>query len=138
MEQGTAKIDAERSGVPASPTPPAPLGTALGLLSAVLDHDGQQISATQTRHQALAEADHLTVLHAIWTAETTPGRLPNALVSDGQWLGSCQSVISSRRLSKAALKLSRWKRIYTMPEIFENSSTPSSISNITLLRPYFP
>ena len=30
------QIDAERSGVPASPTPPAPLGTALGVLSAVL------------------------------------------------------------------------------------------------------
>jgi hypothetical protein len=105
------KTDAERSGVPAPPAPPAPLGTALGVLSAVLDHDGQQISATQTRHQTLAEADHLTVPHATWTAETTPGRLPNALVSDGQWLESCQSIISSRRLSKAALKSSRWKHL---------------------------
>ena len=40
----------------------------------MLDHDGQQISATQTRHQALADADHLAVLHAIWTAEITPAR----------------------------------------------------------------
>ena len=44
------------------------------MLSAVLDHDGQQHSATQTRNQALADADHLAVLHAIWTAETTPAR----------------------------------------------------------------
>ena len=41
---------------------------------AVLDHDGQQHSATQTRNQALADADHLALLHAIWTAETTPAR----------------------------------------------------------------
>ena len=44
------------------------------MLSAVLDHDGQQHSATQTRDQALADADHLAALHAIWTAETTPAR----------------------------------------------------------------
>ncbi|MFY9931547.1 MAG: hypothetical protein WAK82_26445 [Streptosporangiaceae bacterium] len=44
------------------------------MLSAVLDHDGQQLSATQTRHQALTDADHLALLHAIWTAETTPAR----------------------------------------------------------------
>jgi len=35
---------------------------------------GQQLSATQTRHQALPDADHLAILHAIWTAETTPAR----------------------------------------------------------------
>ena len=32
------------------------------------------ISATQTRNQALADADHLALLHAIWTAETTAAR----------------------------------------------------------------
>jgi hypothetical protein len=44
------------------------------VLSAVLQCDGQQRSATQTRHQALADADHLEILHAIWTAETAPAR----------------------------------------------------------------
>ena len=68
------KIHAERPGLPAPATPPAPAATALGVLSAVLDHDGQQHSATQTRNQALADADHLAVLHAIWTAATTPAR----------------------------------------------------------------
>ena len=68
------QIHSERPGLPAPATPPAPAGTALGVLSAVLDHDGQQHSATQTRHQALADADHLAALHAIWTAETTPAR----------------------------------------------------------------
>ena len=44
------------------------------MLAGVLDRDGQQRSATQTRNQALADADHLALLHAIWTAETTPAR----------------------------------------------------------------
>jgi hypothetical protein len=68
------KILAERSGVPAPETEPAPPGTALGVLAGVLDRDGQQLSATQTRNQALSDADHLAVLHAIWAAETTPAR----------------------------------------------------------------
>ena len=68
------KILAERSGVPAPETEPAPPGTALGVLAGVLDRDGQQLSATQTRQQALSDADHLGVLHAIWTAETTHAR----------------------------------------------------------------
>jgi hypothetical protein len=42
--------------------------------AAVLDRDGQLLSATQDRHRALAGADHLAILHAIWTAETTPAR----------------------------------------------------------------
>jgi hypothetical protein len=61
---------------PAADTEPAaePAGTpdALGVLADVLGRDGQQLSATQTWHQALADADHLALLHAIWTAETTP------------------------------------------------------------------
>jgi conjugative relaxase-like TrwC/TraI family protein len=68
------QIHPERDGVPAPVTPHAPPGAALGVLSAVLDRDGQQLSATQTRQQALADADHLAVLHAIWTAETAPAR----------------------------------------------------------------
>ena len=61
----------------AGPGPqPAATGTgeALGVLAGVLDRDGQQRSATQIRHQALADADHLALLHAIWAAETTPAR----------------------------------------------------------------
>ena len=54
----------------AAATPADPLA----VLAGVLDRDGQQHSATQTRDQALADADHLAILHAIWTAETTPAR----------------------------------------------------------------
>ncbi|MBV8506933.1 MAG: AAA family ATPase, partial [Alphaproteobacteria bacterium] len=67
-------IHAERDGVRAPAPPPAPPGAALGVLAGVLDRDGQQHSATQTRQQALADADHLGVLHAIWTAETGAAR----------------------------------------------------------------
>jgi hypothetical protein len=68
------QIHSERDGVHAPDTGPAPPGIALGVLSAVLDHDAQQFSATQTRKQALADADHLALLHAIWTAETASAR----------------------------------------------------------------
>ena len=44
------------------------------MLADVLNRDGQQLSATQTRNQALADADHLALLHAIWTAETAHAR----------------------------------------------------------------
>jgi len=56
------------------PGPAAATGEALTVLAGVLDRDGEQLSATQTRDQALTDADHLAVLHAIWTAETTPAR----------------------------------------------------------------
>jgi hypothetical protein len=68
------QIQAERGGGSAPVTPPAPPATALGVLSGVLTRDGQQLSATQTRHHALADADHLALLHAIWAAETAPAR----------------------------------------------------------------
>jgi hypothetical protein len=68
------QIHAERTGIPAPATPPAPPGTALAALARVLNRDGQQRSATRTRNQALADAHHLALLHAIWTAETTPAR----------------------------------------------------------------
>jgi hypothetical protein len=46
----------------------------LGVLAEVLDRDGEQQSASQTWRHALSDADHLAVLHAIWSAETTPAR----------------------------------------------------------------
>jgi hypothetical protein len=43
----------------------------LGVLAEILDRDGQALSASRTWRQALADADHLAVLNATWTAETT-------------------------------------------------------------------
>ena len=65
----------DRRAAPGGPAAPAATpANPLTVLAGVLDRDGQQRSATQTRTQALADADHLAVLHAIWAAETTPVR----------------------------------------------------------------
>jgi hypothetical protein len=72
-----ARYDKHATGQPAGPdlaNEPAGTRDALGVLADVLDRDGQQPSATQTWQQALADADHLAILHAIWAAETTPAR----------------------------------------------------------------
>ena len=66
------RITAERAAQPSAAT--AETRDALGALSGVLDRDGEQLSASQTRQQALTDADHLAILHAIWTAETTAAR----------------------------------------------------------------
>jgi hypothetical protein len=47
---------------------------ALAVLAGVLDRDGQQPSASGTRQQARANADHLAILHAIWTDQVTAAR----------------------------------------------------------------
>jgi hypothetical protein len=69
------RITGERAAQPAA----AAAGTkdALGVLSVVLDRDGQQLSASQTWRHALANADHLAILNAIWTDQTTAAREQN-------------------------------------------------------------
>jgi hypothetical protein len=42
----------------------------IAVLADILDRDGTQLSATQTLRRNLANADHLAVLGATWTAET--------------------------------------------------------------------
>lgn len=66
------RITAERAARPAG----AAAGTrdALGVLSGVLDRDGQLLSASQTRQRALANADHLAILNAIWAGQITAVR----------------------------------------------------------------
>jgi hypothetical protein len=65
----------DRHAAPGGPAAPAATpADPVTVLAGVLDRDGQQHSATQTRTQALADADHLAILHAIWAAETTPAR----------------------------------------------------------------
>ena len=65
-----ARYDRRSTG----PDPVISAATTGEALASVLDRDGQQHSATQTRNQALADADHLAILHAIWATETTPAR----------------------------------------------------------------
>jgi hypothetical protein len=72
-----ARYDKLTTGHTAAPDPAAaPAGTedAVGVLADVLDRDGQQLSATQTWQRALADADHLALLHAIWTDQTAAAR----------------------------------------------------------------
>jgi hypothetical protein len=64
------KITAQREGQPATPPKSARQGGALGVLAAVLERDGQELSASETRQRNLSNADHLAVLNAIWTGET--------------------------------------------------------------------
>ena len=51
---------------PGGPDPREPIA----VLADILDRDGTQLSATETRQRNLANADHLAVLGAIWAAET--------------------------------------------------------------------
>jgi hypothetical protein len=44
------------------------------LAEMITGRDGAAESASQAWRQALADADHLAVLHAMWTGETTPAR----------------------------------------------------------------
>ena len=68
----------EHQGFPASQPAPGPGGAELhepiAVLADVLSRDGAELSATETRRRNLANADHLAVLHAIWTAETQSAR----------------------------------------------------------------
>jgi hypothetical protein len=58
---------------------PAPPGGAdprepIAVLADILDRNGAELSATETRQRNLANADHLAVLGAIWAAETRQAR----------------------------------------------------------------
>jgi len=73
------RIRRERAGYPAAPLSGAQPDRPgerepIAVLADVLSRDGAELSATQTRRRNLANADHLAVLHAIWTAETQAAR----------------------------------------------------------------
>ena len=73
------RIRRERQGfLPAGP-PRAEHGRTdprepIAVLADVLDRDGAALSASATRRRNLANADHLGILQAIWTAETAGAR----------------------------------------------------------------
>ena len=68
------RITAEPAGAPGPAAAGTEAGDPLAVLANVLEQDGEQLSAAQTRQRALAGADHLAFLHAIWAAETAPAR----------------------------------------------------------------
>ena len=73
------RIRQERTGyLPCEPAPGSPGGAdprePIAVLADVLGRDGAELSASAIRQRNLANADHLGILHAIWTAETTAAR----------------------------------------------------------------
>ena len=68
------RLAAERSGQAVPGAGQDADSQAIGVLAAVLERDGQELSATQELARNLSNADHLAVLHAIWAAETAPAR----------------------------------------------------------------
>jgi TrwC relaxase/AAA domain len=69
------RIRRERQGLPdAGPANHGPgtvdLREPIAVLADVLGRDGAELSASEIRRRNLANADHLGVLNAIWTAET--------------------------------------------------------------------
>ena len=73
------RIRRERAGYLPSQFPPGSPHTAdqrepVAVLADVLDRDGAELTASAIWQHNLAGADHLAVLHAIWTAETQVSR----------------------------------------------------------------
>jgi hypothetical protein len=71
------RIRRDRAGYPAPPgIQPGRAGQRdpVAVLADVLSRDGAQLPASAIRQRNLAYADHLAVLHSIWTAETTAAR----------------------------------------------------------------
>ena len=69
------RLRRERAGHPPAPAAIAEHGgpdlrEPIAVLADVLGRDGAELSASTIRQQNLANADHLAVLNAIWTAET--------------------------------------------------------------------
>jgi hypothetical protein len=67
------RIERERDGYPAEQAEaggnPEPRD-AIAVAADILEHDGSQESALETQSRALANADHLAILNAIWQGET--------------------------------------------------------------------
>jgi hypothetical protein len=71
-----ARIARDRAGLPAADTAAGPADErpepreAIAVAADALENDGAEMSALETRASALASADHLAVLNAIWQGET--------------------------------------------------------------------
>ncbi len=69
------RIEREHAGLPPEPAfadGSAEPRDAIAVAADILSHDGSEESALGTRASALANADHLAFLHAIWQGETKP------------------------------------------------------------------
>jgi len=73
-DQITRQRDGYRPDPAGGAQPDGPHREPVAVLADVLGRDGAELSATAVRQRNLASADHLGILHAIWTAETRPAR----------------------------------------------------------------
>ncbi|MGH3304995.1 MAG: hypothetical protein ACRDOK_25665, partial [Streptosporangiaceae bacterium] len=68
------RVERERAGLPAAAAAPVEGGPqqrdAIAVAADILDVDGSESSALETQGRALANADHLAVLNAMWQGET--------------------------------------------------------------------
>ena len=67
------RIERERDGYSAEPAEPRgnpEPRDAIAVAADILEHDGSQESALETQSRALANADHLAILNAMWHGET--------------------------------------------------------------------
>ena len=85
------RIERERRGLPDEPRKLTSQEKELArdpkaVLAEVLERDGTEYSALETRQRNLADADHLAKLHAIWQGET---RAPVTPGTSGSYASSC-------------------------------------------------
>ena len=69
MRGPNASVPATQPNQPQPNVNPTPRD-AIAVAADILEHDGSQESALETQSRALANADHLAVLNAIWQGET--------------------------------------------------------------------
>ncbi len=68
------QLTRQRTGLPATAAPPGHSPEprdAIAVAADILGRNGSHTSATDTRKQALSNADHLAILNAMWQGETT-------------------------------------------------------------------
>ena len=69
------RLTAQADGLaPADPDDPGTASAVSVLAEMITGRDGAEQSASQAWRQALADVDHLAVLHAIWADQTAPAR----------------------------------------------------------------
>ncbi len=65
------RIERQREGLEAKQQTTRPQREELAVLADVLERDGGEVSASELRDLNLSNADHLSILNAIWQGETT-------------------------------------------------------------------
>jgi conjugative relaxase-like TrwC/TraI family protein len=68
------RIEQERAGLEVSAGSEPKQREAVAVLADVIERDGSELSASELREHNLAQADHLSILNAMWQGETVGAR----------------------------------------------------------------